>query len=89
MITPRNIVHHELIGLKVEVVSSTNPYLVGIKGKVVDETRNMLVIEMDGEEKKVPKDCCTFLFELDDCYVKVEGRLLVARPEDRISKKYR
>ena len=89
MITPRNLVHHELIGLRVEVVSSTNPCLVGIKGKVVDETRNMLIIEMDDEEKIVPKDCCTFLFELEDCYVKVEGGLLVARPEDRISKKYR
>ena len=35
-ITPRNILRHELIGLEVEVVDDSNPYNIGISGRVVD-----------------------------------------------------
>ena len=57
MIAPQNILKHELIGLSVEIVKSSNPNLVGIKGRVVDETRNTLLIEkFDGSEVRIPKD---------------------------------
>ena len=82
-ITPNNLIHHELIGLFAEVIASTNPSLVGIKGKVVDETRNMLVIE----DKKIPKACSTFMFSLPNNRVKVDGMLLVSRPEDRMKRR--
>jgi ribonuclease P protein subunit POP4 len=36
MISARNLIRHELIGLDVEVVESTNRIQVGIKGLVVD-----------------------------------------------------
>ena len=84
-LTSKNLVHHELIGLRVEVTKSRNDSMAGIRGKIVDESMKMLVVEMDGEEKKVPKDVSTFLFTLPDgAKVEVEGRRLVARPEDRI-----
>ncbi|HID17906.1 TPA: ribonuclease P protein subunit, partial [Candidatus Bathyarchaeota archaeon] len=41
-ITPRNLVNHELIGLKVKVKRCRNQQLVKFEGLVVDETRNML-----------------------------------------------
>jgi len=83
-ITPKNLIHHELIGLPVRVVESTNPSLIGIEGNVIDETRNMLIIEHDGKEKKVAKANARFVFNLPEAKVKVDGRLLRSRPEDRI-----
>ena len=88
MITPKNLIRHELIGLEVKIKNSTDPTLKGIKGKVVDETYNMLVIETSKKEIKAPKKNCVFVFTLPSkLKVQVDGKLLVGRPEDRIKKK--
>ena len=76
----------ELIGLGVEVLESTCDLYLGIKGKVVDESRNMLTIEQNGAEKKVPKDCCKFRFEEGSRTYVVSGKDIKFRPEDRIKK---
>jgi len=82
------ILADELIGLKVEIVDSTDKGRIGIKGRVVDETMKMLVIETERGIKKVPKAECVFLFDYRGKKVKVDGRLLVARPEDRIKRAF-
>ena len=66
----------ELIGLAVEVE--------GRKGRVVNETRNLLVIEGDGKETRWVKKDHTFRFPEKE--VAIEGRLLVGKPEERIKK---
>ena len=87
-ITPNNLVRHELIGLYAKIVSSTNPSNIGVKGKVVNETYKTLVIEHHGKEKRVFKKNVVIVFALPDKKkVEVEGKLLVARPWDRIKKK--
>ena len=90
-INPRNLIYHELIGLKVRVYSGTNQSVIGLQGMVVDETRNMLIIEDSHKiEKKLPKSHFDFIFTLPgEKLVKVSGKLLVSRPEDRIRKKFR
>jgi len=91
MITPQNIFRHELVGLHVEVVKSTHDGLTGIKGQVIDETKNTIKVEdSNGYEKLIPKDVATFRFTLPEgTQVEVDGRIIVARPEDRIKKKFR
>jgi ribonuclease P protein subunit POP4 len=90
MITPENIVRHELIGLTVKIVGGSNPKNTGITGRVVDETRNMLTIEKpDGKEAKLAKEDNTFSFHVGSAWIRVDGKLLVGRPEDRIKKKFR
>lgn len=86
MITPKNITRHELIGLEVRVVESTDPTLKDIHGKVIDETKNTLTVEVNGKRKVVPKGVCTFLFKLGSMVVEVRGRVLLGRPQDRIKK---
>jgi ribonuclease P protein subunit POP4 len=87
MITPKNLIKHELIGLEVKIVKATNPTLKGRKGKVVDETYNMLVIDVGNKEIKVAKKDCVFRFTLPSkVKVEVDGKLLVGRPEERIKK---
>ncbi len=90
MITPWNIARHELIGLKVRVADSANKYYVGIEGRVVNETKNMLIIECrDGKERKVAKKGTVFWFWLPDgAIVEVNGNLIIGRPEERLKKRF-
>jgi len=91
MITPQNIFRHELIGLPVEVAESSHKGFEGIKGKVVDETKNTIKIEDDnGNEKIIPKKEVTLHFKLSDgSKVEIDGKIIAIRPEDRIKKRFR
>jgi len=82
---PRNLLRHELIGLEVRVVKSTQPSHVGIEGTALNETRNTLTINHKGRDKVVAKETSTFQFRLPDgSIVEVEGKNLIKRPEDRV-----
>ncbi len=85
---PENLPRHELIGLYVEVSKAKDPKKVGICGRVVDETRNLLKIEFNKKEVKIPKKECEFIFTLPEGQkVQVAGELLFGRPEERLKKK--
>jgi ribonuclease P protein subunit POP4 len=86
MISPRNLIRHELIGLGVEIVDSTDPTLKNLKGRIIDETKNTLTIDVAGRRKKVAKGICTFVFRLNGARVEVSGKVIVGRPQDRIKK---
>ena len=90
--TPESLVRHELAGLDVEVAESPNPDLVGVAGRVVDETTNTLLVATDDGVKRVPKAAATFRFRLDGetrgtTRVVVDGDRLLARPARRTETK--
>lgn len=90
MITPGNICRHELIGLYATVERSTNSFQDGISGRIADETKNMLVIFSGKGLKAVQKKGAVFSMRLpDDTLVRVDGSVLVAQPEKRISMRIR
>lgn len=78
------LARHEFIGMQVRIADSSDPTLVGRKGTVVDESRNMLVLESAGKEIRVAKDVVTLAF--DDIGIMMDGRKIRYRPEDRIKK---
>lgn len=85
-----SIVQTEFIGLDANVVSSSNQNVVGIMGKVDNETRNTFTILQDSEEKVVIKDTAVFDFVLHDgTIVEIDGKVLMGRPEDRIKRRPR
>ena len=87
-ITKRNVLRHELIGLEARVTNSSDPTLLGTYGKIVDETRDMLVIERAGKAKIVPKANSKFMFTLPSSEeVEVDGAKLVGRPEERVKRR--
>jgi len=87
MITKENILRHELIGLPVEVVHASNPAQQGVAGHIVDETRNMLVIETPRGKKRIGKAYASFRITVPDgTVVEVSGSALVSQPERRIAK---
>ncbi|MEM0095959.1 MAG: ribonuclease P protein component 1 [Candidatus Bathyarchaeia archaeon] len=88
-VTP-DIIRCEFIGTEARVAKSTNPSCVGIRGKVIDETKNTFTILHNGERKMVIKDTSVFHFKLSDgTVVEIDGKLLLGRPEDRLKKRVR
>lgn len=89
-IKPENILRHELIGLKATVARSTNPFLTGTRGQIIDETRNTLKLSTRNGVKVVPKGVAVFRLTLPDgSIVEVEGARLVGKPENRIKARAR
>jgi len=85
-----SIVQYEFIGLEIKVVESSNSDVVGITGRVVDETRNTFTILHNGKRKVVIKDTSVFEFVMPDgTAVEIDGKVIVGRPQDRIKKRPR
>jgi len=89
VLTPINLIKHELIGLHAKVVKSTNASNEGVEGRIVDESYRTITIESNGKDKKIFKENVVLIVELPDRKkVQVEGKLLLARPWERIKKKF-
>lgn len=82
----RDFMKQEFIGLEAEVIASSHHGYVSLKGKVIDETKNTIVIAHDGKEKVVPKPGNEFLFTYGNEKIAVSGSEIRHRPEDRIKK---
>jgi ribonuclease P protein subunit POP4 len=88
-VTPA-IVQGEFIGVDARIAKSTQPASVGMKGKVIDETRNTFMMSYDKQKKTIIKDTAIFHFTLHDgTVIEIDGKLLVGRPEDRVKKQIR
>lgn len=83
-----NLPVHELIDLTVAIKDSSDPGLIGIGGKVVDETKNTLRIETRGGKLiTVQKERNVFEFILSgNERVLLDGGDIAYRPQDRIKK---
>ena len=92
METLQNLKKATLIGLKVEIIRSTQKSLQGLSGKVIDETKNLIVIEIEKDnkklEKKIAKIGCIFKFTIPggDDKIEVNGNEIMFRPKDRPKK---
>ena len=74
----------EIIGFKILISDSLNKELVGLTGKIVFETKNMLVIETSNGRKQIPKNICKFLFESTKEKTMIDGEKLIKRPHERL-----
>jgi ribonuclease P protein subunit POP4 len=74
----------ELIGCNVSVIDAANKILVGIRGKVIDETKNVITVETKDGIKKILKK--QIKIEVNDGLKKIiiDGKSLAKRPEERI-----
>jgi len=84
------LIRHELIGLTARISACTNGPMCGIKGTVIDESKNMLTLSNNDGRIMIPKNTCTFTFTLNDAtLVQVDGYRLLGRPENRLKSKVR
>ena len=88
MRTTNNLLFHTFIDLNVEVIRCSDYSNQGLKGRIVDETKNMIIIERaNGKEKKLPKTACVFRFFLEDGKtMDVDGSAIAFRPVERPKK---
>jgi ribonuclease P protein subunit POP4 len=85
-ITP-NIISGEFIGTESEISDSRHKGYVGLKGEIINETKNTFTLIQNGKAKSIVKDQAVFNFKFSDgAIVEIEGRLLVGRSEDRLKK---
>jgi ribonuclease P protein subunit POP4 len=85
-ITP-DIIRGEFIGTESTVAGSQHADYVGIRGKVINETKNTFTIFHAGRAKNIVKDSAVFHFKFSDgTVVEIDGKLLVGRSEDRLKK---
>ena len=87
MITPENIVRHELIGLETTISESNNSQVVGLHGKIIDETKSMFTLETSTGIKYVPKADSMWGFNLNGVTSTVDGKLIAKRSFERMGVK--
>ncbi|HDI10530.1 MAG TPA: ribonuclease P protein subunit [Euryarchaeota archaeon] len=74
-----------IIGKEVEVLASPDPSLIGVRGEVIDETRKTLKILRGSKAVVLAKENVVLLID----GLRVDGKLLLGRPEERLKKRYR
>lgn len=74
---------YELVGEEVEVVDSQNETNLGIKGKVIDETKMTIKITRSGKSKTLMKN--NIALRLTKLGKVISGKELVGRPEERMT----
>jgi len=87
MITAENIASHELIGLRTEIVESSNPQIIGLNGTIIDETKSMITINTINGTKMIAKSNNSWKFSVDNKEIVLNGSKIAKRPFDRIGAK--
>lgn len=86
-----DILKQEFIGLEIEVTDSLNRANIGIKGKIIDETKSTFVVATKKANKRLIKNAITFktIFNngINKKTYEIQGKLLQKRPHERIKTK--
>ncbi len=82
--TKPRITYSKLIGREIEIENHPDPTIKGLRGKVIDETMNTLVIRTPKGDKIIFKKGSLIRIYLHDYTIKVYGDSLVGRPEERV-----
>ena len=72
----------DLIGQNVTISNSKNKEIIGIKGNIIIETKNMFVINTENGKKNIPKNIC----ELSNKQglIQTDSAKLNKRPHERL-----
>ena len=87
MITAENITSHELIGLRTEIVESSNSQIIGLNGTITDETKSMIIINTTNGTKMIAKSNNSWKFSVDNKDIILNGSKIAKRSFDRIGGK--
>ncbi|MBT4823725.1 ribonuclease P protein subunit [Candidatus Woesearchaeota archaeon] len=84
MVSNKEVLKQELIGLSVKIIEAQNQSLKGLNGKIIDETKHTFVVLVNNNNKTIIKKGCVFQFKIKEKTFNVDGVLLEKRPEERI-----
>ena len=72
----------DLIGKNVTISESKNKEIVGINGKIIMETKNMIILDTKNGKKTIPKDICQL--SNNDGIIQTDSTKLSKRPYERL-----
>ena len=72
----------DLIGQNVAISNSKNSEIVGINGKIIMETKNMIILDTKNGKKNIPKDICQLSNK--DGIIQTDSTKLSKRPHERL-----
>ena len=89
MITAKNMLFHEIIGMQASIQECSDPRLINLEGRIVYETKNMITLRTDnGSNRSIAKAIARKIrISTPDgscCYI--SGSSLRGRPQDRMSR---
>ena len=87
MITADTISRHELIGLDTEILNSNNSQVVGLNGRIINETKSMFTLNTEKGTKMIPKLTNDWGFSIKGKNLIVKGTTITKRPYERIGAK--
>jgi len=73
---------YDLIGQYISITNSKNKEIIGIKGKVTMESKNMITLETENGKKNIPKDICQF--SNNQGLLDTDSTKLSKRPHERM-----
>ncbi len=76
------IFRSELIGSEIEIVGAKNNLLLGKKGRVIDETKNTIILS----DSTLLKDQIIISLDFQGEKIIIDGKLLIGRSEERLKK---
>ncbi len=79
-----NVVKDELIGKNVVIDNAKNKALQGLRGVIIDETKELITIKTTRGIKKIKKNDARFIIEENNKRISIEGNIINKRPEERI-----
>lgn len=85
----KNVVLHELIGLKVRVMHSSDKSQIGLYGTVIDDTKNTLLVSTRNGYRRVAKKISRFKFITAKNIFIVDGKEIAFRTYERTQKAYK
>ena len=72
----------DLIGQNVTISESKNKEIVGINGKIIMETKNMITLDTKNGKKNIPKNICEL--SNDGKMIQTDSTKLNKRPHERL-----
>ena len=72
----------DLIGQDITIINSKNKEIVGINGKVIMETKNMIILDTKNGKKNIPKDICQL--SNNKGIIQTDSTKLSKRPHERL-----
>ena len=72
----------DLIGQNVTITNSKNNEIVGINGKVIMETKNMIILDTKNGKKNIPKNICQL--SNNGGLIRTDASKLSKRPHERL-----
>ena len=72
----------DLIGQEVTISDSKNNEIIGINGKIIMETKNMIIMNTKNGKRSIPKNVCQF--SNNNKIIQTDSTKLNKRPHERL-----